>query len=206
MPDKIDTLIFDLGGVLIDWNPRHLYKKLFADEGEMEYFLTHIATGEWNEEQDAGRSLKEGTEWLIARHPDHEKAIRAFYDRWEEMLGGVITGTVDILKKIKDSGNFKLYALTNWSAETFPVALKRYEFLQWFNGIVVSGEEKIRKPFETFYRRLIDRYQIEPSKSLFIDDNLRNIHAAAAIGMHTVHFHSPDQLKDEFIRLNILPG
>src|SRR6185312_13930573 len=154
----ITTIIFDLGAVLIDWNPRLMYRTLFDDEAEMEKFLAEITTSDWNEEQDAGRPLLEGTEILVQQFPEHEHLIRAFYRRWDEMLGEAFHDTVEILKKLKENGKYKLYALTNWSAETFPVALARFEFLHWFDGVVVSGEEKMRKPTPEFYHILLDRY------------------------------------------------
>src|SRR5215212_5971306 len=143
MKTKITTIIFDLGGVLIDWNPRYVYRTIFDNEEKIDWFFENICTNEWNEHQDSGRSLKEATEELVAKHPEHENEIRAYYDRWEEMLGGPINETVEILRSLKEANKYKLYALTNWSAETFPVALQRYDFLQWFDGIVMSGEEKI---------------------------------------------------------------
>ncbi|MFD0766391.1 HAD family hydrolase [Mucilaginibacter lutimaris] len=199
----IDTIIFDLGAVLIDWNPRYLYSKIFSSEEEMAAFLANIATPDWNEEQDAGRPLQEGTDLLVAQHPHHETNIRAFYTRWDEMLGDAIEGTVEILKKLKDSGKYKIYALTNWSAETFPVALERYHFLSWFDGIVVSGTEKMRKPAPAFYRLLLDRYKVTPKKALFIDDNLRNVLAAEKLGIKSIHFTSPESLKRDLEILGI---
>ncbi|QJX49171.1 HAD family phosphatase [Hymenobacter taeanensis] len=198
------TIVFDLGGVLIDWNPRYLYKKLFTDEQEMDAFLNTITTPDWNEEQDAGRTLAEGTALLVAKHPEHRELIEHFYGRWPEMLGGAIQGTVDILTELRASGRYRLYALTNWSAETFPIALEQFEFLHWFEGIVVSGTEKSRKPFPDFYHTLLTRYQIEPSQAVFIDDNERNIHAAEAVGLHAVHFQSPEQLRTELAALQVL--
>ena len=194
-PGNINTIIFDLGGVLIDWNPRYVYRSIFKTEEEIDWFFENICTNDWNEEQDAGKMLNEATEELVVRHPDWENQIRAYYGRWEEMLGGVIQETVDILQELKKNKDLKIYALTNWSAETFPVALERFEFLQWFDGIVVSGVEKTRKPFPEFYRRLIDRYGINPSESVFIDDNLRNVEGAETLGVKGIHFKNPEQLK-----------
>ena len=189
------TIIFDLGAVLIDWNPRYLYRKIFQDEDKMEWFLANICTPDWNEEQDAGRSFREATNLLISLHPEWEKEIMAFWHRWEEMLAGPITGTVDILKGLKSSNKYQLLALTNWSAETFPVAQKKYEFLGWFEGIVMSGEEKTRKPFREFYEIIINRYRLDPKHCLFIDDNLRNIEGAAVLGIPGIHFSDPIQLR-----------
>lgn len=138
----INTIIFDLGAVLIDWNPHYLYRTLFTNEQEMKDFLANICTPDWNEEQDAGRSLQEGTDLLVSQFPEHEANIRAFYGRWMEMLGEPLHGTIEIFRQLKASGKYKIYALTNWSAETFPIALERFDFLGWFDGIVVSGTEK----------------------------------------------------------------
>jgi len=190
----ITTIIFDLGAVLIDWNPRYMYRTLFNDEAEMEKFLAEVTTSDWNEEQDAGRPLAEGTEILVRQFPEHEEMIRAFYGRWHEMLGGAFYDTVEIFRQLKRSGKYRIYALTNWSAETFPIALERYDFLQWFDGIVVSGEEKIRKPAPEFYHTLLNRYNFKPEEALFIDDNYRNILAAEKIGMNCIHFTSAEQL------------
>ena len=190
----ITTIIFDLGGVLIDWNPKYLYKKIFKDEAEMEDFLQKICTGDWNEEQDGGRPLSEATGLLVKEYPQHEENIRAYYGRWPEMLGGVIEGTVEIFRKLKESKQFKLYALTNWSAETFPIAQKRFDFLNWFDGVVVSGTEKMRKPVPEFYRLLLDRYNIKATEALFIDDNKRNTDAAEQAGIASIVFTSPEKL------------
>jgi 2-haloacid dehalogenase len=205
MPDmKIDAIIFDLGGVLIDWNPAYVYDKMFTSEEQKRLFFEKICTPDWNEQQDAGRSLKEATDELLEKHPDWKEYIEAYYGRWEEMLGGPIHGTVEIFKQLKASGKYKLYALTNWSAETFPVALDRYDFLHWFDARVVSGEEKMRKPFPEFYQLLLDRFQLTAEETLFIDDNLRNEQAAKEIGLQTVHFKSPAQLKEDLVQLGIL--
>ncbi|MDN3550925.1 HAD family hydrolase [Mucilaginibacter aquaedulcis] len=200
----INTIIFDLGAVLIDWNPHYMYRTLFSDEQEMKNFLAEICTSDWNEEQDAGRALQEGTDILVARFPEHEANIRAFYGRWSEMLGEPFHGTVELLKQLKASGKYKIYALTNWSAETFPVALERYDFLGWFDGIVVSGTEKMRKPAPEFYQILLDRYQVEANEALFIDDNYRNILAAEKMGIKSIHFTSSEQLEAELKGLGVL--
>ncbi len=200
----INTIIFDLGAVLIDWNPDYMYRSIFADEQQMRDFLTTVTTSDWNEEQDAGRSLQEGTEWLVAQHPHHEENIRAFYGRWIEMLGDAFEGTVEIFKELKHSGKYKIYALTNWSAETFPMAQEKFEFLGWFDGIVVSGAGKMRKPAQEFYQILLDRYNVNPHESLFIDDNYRNILAAEKMGINCIHFTSSEKLREELLEKSIL--
>ncbi len=194
--EQIKTVVFDLGGVLIDWNPEYLYQKIFPDKMEMRYFLDNICTSEWNEQQDAGRPLREATETLVEAHPQYETAIRAYYGRWHEMLNGPIEKTVDILRRLKKEKHLNIYALTNWSAETFPIAYQQYDFLHWFEGIIVSGREYIRKPFPEIFQLLCDRFQVKPEESLFIDDNLRNVKAAAHFGFKTIHFTAPEQLSE----------
>lgn len=201
---KFDTVIFDLGGVLIDWNPDYVYRTIFNDETKMRKFYNEICTSDWNEEQDAGRTLKDATEELVARFPHEERNIRSYYDRWEEMLKGEIEPTVTLLEKIKNNKQHKLYALTNWSAETFPVALRRFEFLQWFDGRLVSGEEKMRKPFKEIYELLLKRFNIDPHTAVYIDDNERNLSAPRELGIHCIHFKDATQLEGELKELNIL--
>jgi len=202
---NIDTIIFDLGGVLIDWNPEYLYSKIFKnDPKKMDWFLSTVCTPEWNMEQDAGRTLQMGTELLIKEFPDYEKEISAFYDRWEEMLNGEIKDTVLILNKLKTLHKVKLYALTNWSIETFPVALKRYDFLKQFEGIVISGEEKTRKPQPKIYKIALDRYKLSPEKCLFIDDSLDNVNGAKKLKINALHFTDPLQLRLDLMELGLI--
>jgi len=194
MNNSYNTVIFDLGGVLIDWNPRYVYRTIFKTEEEIDWFFENICTHDWNENQDAGYPIAKATDELVQKHPEWEKEIRAYYGRWTEMLGGPIAETVDIFRILRKNTDMKFYALTNWSAETFPLALERFEFLHWFDGRVVSGEEKTRKPFPEFYQILLDRYKINPADALFIDDNLRNVNAAKTLGINSVHYQSPAQL------------
>ncbi|HEU4574835.1 MAG TPA: HAD family phosphatase [Chitinophagaceae bacterium] len=201
MTRQITTVIFDLGGVLIDWNPRYVYRTIFDSEDKIDWFFEHITTSDWNENQDAGYPIAQATEELVAKHPEWEKEIRAYYGRWTEMLGGPIHDTVELFRQLKNNTSLKFYALTNWSAETFPIALERFDFLHWFDGRVVSGEEKTRKPFPEFYQRLLDRYSINPAAAVFIDDNLRNVKAAEMLGITGVHFQNPEQLKDKLASL-----
>ncbi len=191
------TIIFDLGGVLIDWNPHYVFNdQYFSSLEDREYFFREICTNDWNEEQDAGRSIVDATQELVHRFPDWEKPIRDYYGRWTEMLNGPIDGTVEIFRKLKDSQQFNIYALTNWQANLFDIALVRYDFLHWFDGRVVSGVEKTRKPFPEFYKILLDRYNVNVADALFIDDNLRNVKAAEELGLKTIHFRSPEHLAD----------
>ena len=201
---KIETIIFDLGGVLIDWNPKYVYREVFkGDEKKVDWFLDTICTFDWNVEQDAGRTFKEATQYLIDRHPQYEEWIRIYYDRWEDMLGGPIQDSVLLLNKLKAANNHQLYALTNWSAEAFPVALERYDFLQHFEGILVSGEEKMRKPFSVIYELMLDRYKINAEKSVFIDDNFDNVLGAQKVGMKAIHYKNSQQLINELSHLGV---
>ncbi|MCQ2410711.1 MAG: HAD family phosphatase [Elusimicrobiaceae bacterium] len=187
-------IVFDLGGVLIDWNPRYLYRKIFATEAETEWFLTHICTSQWNTQQDAGRSFEEGIELLSKKYPEYAFAINFYYTRWNEMLGSEISGSVQILRELKARGH-RVYALTNWSAQTFPIARKKYKFLEEFDGMVVSGEEKLVKPDPVIYSRLLERYQLRAPNCVFIDDNSANISKAADLGFETVLFTTPEDLR-----------
>lgn len=204
MSSKIDTIIFDIGGVLIDWNPRYLYRKIFKTEDEISWFMENICTHEWNEKQDAGRPFAEATAELVEKYPEHEEAISAWYGRWTETIGGHISGTVDILEELKQRNKHRLYALTNWSAESFPWAFENFKFLGWFEGIVVSGTEKTRKPFPEIYNILLDRYEVDPSRALFIDDSARNIEGAKKVGLNTIQFWSAGQLKEDLRAMQII--
>lgn len=189
----IDTVIFDLGDVLIAWNPRNLYRKLIPDETSMEAFLAEVCSPAWNARQDAGRPVADGVAELVAAFPQHEGWIRAYYGRWTEMLGGVLEGTAALLRGLKAKG-YRVLALTNWSAETFPTALQLFPVLGEFEGIVVSGQEGTIKPDPAIYRTLCERYRVSPERAVFIDDNPRNVAAAQALGMQGIHFTSPIQL------------
>jgi 2-haloacid dehalogenase len=200
---RIDTVVFDLGNVLIDWNPRHLYRKLFGNDTQgMEHFLSEVCNAEWNERQDAGRTWQEAIDEAIARHPDHADLIRAFHERWDEMLGGPIWESIALLEELR-AGGTRLLALTNWSRETFPIALERYEFLSWFEGILVSGHEGLIKPDPAIFRLLISRFDIDISRTLFIDDNMRNVEAARQVGLHAIHFTGAATLRAELKELGL---
>lgn len=202
--NNINTLIFDFGGVLIDWNPAYVFLKEFrGNQDEMSHFLNTICSWEWNENQDAGYSLDKATEERVAMYPEYERLIRMYYGRWEDMLGYEHTDTVELLKTYKDNGMYRLIGLTNWSHETFPVALKRFDFLSWFDGIVVSGTEKMKKPDARIYNLTLDRYEIIPENAVFIDDKLENVHAATKLGMHGIHFTTDAKLKRNLETLGV---
>jgi 2-haloacid dehalogenase len=203
-PTQFDTIIFDLGGVLVDWNPRYVYRQIFSNEAEMERFLQEVTTNHWNEQQDAGRTLAEATEILVAEHPHFETEIRAYYGRWTEMLAGAIEDTVAILDEIIKNGRHRVYALTNWSNETWPYALEYFPFMHWFEGVLVSGDEKLIKPDPAIYELILSRYNIDRSTALFIDDNIKNIHGSWAVGLPAVHFESPGQLRQFLVEKGVL--
>jgi HAD superfamily hydrolase (TIGR01509 family) len=198
------VVVFDLGGVLLDWNPRHLYRKLFdGDEAAMEAFLTDVCSPQWNERQDAGRPFDEAIAELAPVHRDKLHLIRAWRERFAEMIPGPLEDTVDILRDLK-SRAVPLYALTNWSWETFPSQRVRFAFMEWFDGIVVSGKEGCMKPNERIFRILLDRYGLAAEEGVFVDDNPVNARAASALGLHGIHFQSSEALRRELSSLGLL--
>lgn len=194
MPAEKHAVVFDLGGVLIDWDPRHLYRKLLDNEDEIEWFLANVCTAEWNHRQDMGRPFAEGIAELVARFPEHERLIRTYRDRWAEMLEGEIAESVAIMKRLRERGH-RLFALTNWSAETFPYARERFAFLDDFEGIVVSGELGMAKPDAEIYEYLLTTWDVDPAASIFVDDREENVEAARAVGMQGHHFRSSGLLR-----------
>jgi len=201
---RVNTVVFDFGGVLVDWNPRYMFRKLFnGDEAGMETFLSTVCTPDWNEHQDAGRSIAEAEAEAIARHPDKAGFIRAYYGRFDEMMAGAIDGTVAILEELHGRG-VPLYGLTNWSAETFPHALKRFAFFQRFRGIVVSGEIKLKKPDPRIFAHLVATHRLTPAETVFIDDSPKNVDAAKAAGLQALHFTHPERLAADLRSLGVL--
>ena len=189
-------VVFDIGNVLIEWDPRFLYRKIFAEQEAMEWFLSHVCTSAWNLEQDRGRSFADAVAERIALYPDHEAAIRAFDERWTETVSGPIAQSVDLLRQLRQAG-VPDYAITNFSHEKFGIAKERFPFLAEFRGTIVSGEEKLLKPEPAIYRLLLDRYGLEAADCVFIDDSAANVEGARAVGMHALHFTSPQQLKSD---------
>ncbi len=199
----IKAIIFDFGGVLLDWNPHYLYRKFFdGDHKAMENFLQEIDFSTWNAEQDRGRAFAEGVAVLSEQFPQHAELIRAYPERWEESIGGAIDGTVEILARLKKQG-YSLYGLSNWSAETYPRVQHKFEFFGWFEGIVLSGEVKLAKPDPKIYHLLLEKAGVPASECLFIDDSLSNVQAAKALGFRTIHFRSPEQLEAELVVIGI---
>lgn len=201
---SINAVIFDLGGVLLDWNPRYLYRKIFDDEAAMERFLREVCTMSWHEANDRGVPFEVTCAELAAEHPEHAEHIWAWGTRTEEMVGGPIDGTVEILRQLIDDRSVRLFALTNMEAHTYPLRRERYEFLRWFEGTVVSSAEGVIKPDPRIYEVLLERYGLQPASTLMIDDSPRNIAAARALGMPTVLFESPDALRAELVAAGVL--
>jgi 2-haloacid dehalogenase len=197
-----DAVVFDLGGVLIDWDPRHLYRRLLPDD-EVELFLTTVCTPAWNAEQDAGRSFREGVDALVERFPEHTDLVRAYWTRWAEMLGDPVAGAEELLADVIAAG-IGCFALTNWSAETFPIARERFPWLARFQGIVVSGEEGVIKPDAGLYRTLLERHSLRADRSVFVDDVPANASAASALGFLAIEFGGIDDLRRRFVRLGVL--
>jgi 2-haloacid dehalogenase len=198
------VVVFDVGGVLIDWDPRHLYRKLFAgDEPGMEHFLANVCTHEWNRSQDAGRSFAEGGRLLKREHPQHAELIDAYGARFDEMMAGPIVGAVEIVAELRERG-IPLYILSNFSAETFPPAFERFDFLRWFRGMVISGEVGVIKPDPRIYEIMLARFAIDPHRAVYIDDVAANAEAARPFGIHGIHFTTPNALREELVRLALL--
>jgi len=203
MPDR-SVAVFDLGGVLIDWNPRYLYRKLFnGDEAGMEHFLATVCTSSWNSQQDAGRPFSEACASLKLQHPHHADLIDAWIQRQPEMVTGPIHGTVDILAELR-ARQVPLYALSNWSAETFPISLNRFEFLHWFQGILLSGEVRLLKPDPRIFELFFEAHNVDPAHTVYIDDLKPNVDAATALGMHGILFTDPPALRKELQKLGLL--
>jgi 2-haloacid dehalogenase len=206
MTANVRAVVFDLGGVLIDWDPRHLYRRLFdGDDAAMERFLAEICTPAWNARQDAGRSWHDAVTTLAGQHPEYRDLIVAYDERWPETLGGPIAGTVDILRELRSAG-VQLAALSNWSAEKFPVARERYDFLGWFEVVVISGEIGISKPNPRIYRHLLERTRFDPTTTLFVDDSPPNVAVAAGLGMEARRFVDPATLRSDLEALGLLSG
>jgi 2-haloacid dehalogenase len=200
----IEAVVFDLGGVLIDWDPRYLYRTLFDDERSMEAFLSTVTTPEWNEQQDLGRSFADGIAELADTFPQHADLIAAYRTRWDEMLAGEIAGATDLLAELLEAA-VPLYALTNWSAETFPIARQRFPWLGRFRGVIVSGEEGIGKPDPRIFELVLSRFGLRAERTLFVDDRQVNLAAAERCGFRTVSFSSTEQLRAHLVAEGLLP-
>ena len=190
----IKNIVFDYGGVIVDWNPRYLYDNYFGDKEQSQWFLDNICLYSWNIQMDGGKPFAEGVAELQAKYPEWAEAIAIYHSRWEEMVSGEVEGTANVLRALKAAG-YGVYGLTNWSAETFPIIRDKYAVFGEFNGMVVSGEERLLKPDAAIYRCLLDRYKLNAAESLFIDDNADNVTGAKAVGMEALQFVSAQQLE-----------
>jgi len=198
----IKNIIFDFGGVLIDWNPRYFYKDVFTDIKEMEYFLSEVWSPQWNMKHDAGYSFSEITHELQELHPKYRNEIEMYQQNWQKMIKGEISENTELLNTLKSK--YRLFGLTNWSAEAFPVIYPKYEFFKVFEGIVVSGEERLVKPGKEIYQLLLNRYDLLETESLFIDDSLKNIETANELGFSTIHINGTQNLKELLISMGII--
>ncbi len=196
---KPTTVVFDIGNVLLRWDPRNLYRQLFEDEAEMEWFLSNVCTSDWNIEQDRGRDWDEAVTLLVKDHPGHEPHIRAFHERWSETVSGIFENNVALLQRLREAG-VPNYCITNFSSPKFLLAQERFPFLAGFDGIIVSGDERLLKPDPAIYRLLLDRYRLEASDCVFIDDSKANVEGARTVGMHAIHCLETTDLAAELRR------
>lgn len=199
--DTIKNVVFDFGGVLLDWNPRYFYKSIFNDDQKMEYFLQNIATSTWNAQMDKGRSFEECMKELAEQYPEYKDPIMLYRKGWETMLKGPIESGMRVLDAVMNTQKFKVYGLTNWSAETFPGTFNKYKFLQKFEGIVVSGEEQMIKPEKGIYLTLIERYNLVPEETFFMDDNIQNVETALSRGINAVQFTGTDKNLEQIAKI-----
>ena len=200
---NMKDIVFDLGAVLIDWNPRYFYRQIFTNEADMEYFLKEICNSAWCLEMDGGKTFAQACAEKAAQYPQYADPIKKYDADWQEMLGGVVEGTVQILRELKQKGS-RVYALTNWSAEKFPIARAKFDFLKEFDGIVVSGEEKCVKPHPQIFQILLSRYGLQATNCIFTDDNPTNIQGAQTLGFDTILFTSPENLRVELHKRGVL--
>jgi 2-haloacid dehalogenase len=202
--NSFDAVVFDLGGVLIDWNPRHLYRKIFKDADEAEKFLKEVCTQEWNELHDAGADYEDTIPALVERYPHFKSQIWAYHQRWSEMLGEPIVGTVEILKRLHKQSKYRLIALTNCPADKYTHEIEKYPFLSLFDGVIVSGQVKMKKPDPRIFDLLISQFALNPQKTIFIDDSLKNIEVAKSLRIDGIHFKQSDGLNIELKQRQIL--
>jgi len=192
----IKAVVWDVGNVLIDWDPRHLYRRLIEDEAEIERFLCDICHYEWNLEQDKGRLWSDAIAEKISQFPDHENLIRAYDECWQEMVSGPITGSVEILNSMREK-NIPLYAITNFSREKWDIATELFPFLNVFQGVTVSADVRMLKPDPAIYRHFLSSFSLDPAGLLFIDDRIENVKAAVAEGFHAIRFTDAYQLTND---------
>ncbi|PYP15220.1 MAG: 2-haloalkanoic acid dehalogenase [Gemmatimonadetes bacterium] len=205
LPTRIRAIVFDFGGVLMDWNPRYLYRKLFpGDDTAMERFLAEIGFTEWNQQQDAGRAFSLAVTELVNRFPSYADLIQAYDERWEESIAGPLQGTVDLLLPLQQAG-LELHGLSNWSSEKFAAVRAKYSFFQLFATILLSGDVKLIKPDSRIFQALLERIGRSAGECVFIDDSEENITTARSLGFETIRFESPEQLRSALQQRGLLP-
>ncbi len=200
---KIDAVVFDIGGVLLDWDPRHLYRTLFEDPGEMEEFLARVCTSDWHRAHDLGVDITRSCEQLALEHPEYRNMIMLWAERGEEMVAGQFDGTVRILGELKAAG-MPCFALSNMEPETFRLRRARFGFMDWFDGHVISGFEGVAKPDPRIFKILLDRHDLREDRCVFVDDQARNVVAARDLGLIAVRFSSPGQLREDLHALGLV--
>ena len=186
--------LFDLGGVFFDWDPKHFFKNIFSSLDELDYFLTNVCNDEWNVQQDAGRTIKEAEEEIIPKFPQYEQQIKMYYTNHRKMIKGVFFDSIEILDKLKKN-NYFCYVLSNWSAETFVGMTEDYPFLKQFDGLLISGQDNLIKPDPAIYKLAIQRFDLIPAKTVFVDDKLDNIDTAKKLNFNTIHLTNPETIK-----------
>ena len=206
MPGRLTTVVFDLGGVLIDWDPRHLYRQLFTDPGEMEDFLARVCTPDWHRAHDLGEDITESCRRLARRYPGHRDMIMVWADHCEEMAAGQFDEAVGVLREVKAAG-LRCLALSNMEPATFATRRARFGFMDWFDGFVISGIEGVAKPDRRIFQILLRRYQLEPAATVFIDDSPANVEAARGLGMTALRYTSAGRLRGQLRSLGLtVPG
>ena len=201
--NKANVVIFDFGGVLVDWTPPYLYDPYFGSREKADWFLANICNSAWNVQMDGGKPFEEGIAERVGEYPEWEKEIRMYRSEWLKMMGGQIPGMQEVVEDLKAQG-YRLYGLTNWAADTFALVRHTYPVFDLLDGIVVSGEEKVAKPDPRIFRILFERYRVNPSEAVFIDDNKPNIDAARALGLQTILFQSAEQLRESLVFCNFV--
>ncbi len=196
----IKNIIFDYGGVLLDWNPHYLYDPYFGDVEKAEWFLNNICTYEWNAQHDNGKPIAEGTAELIAEHPEWEREIRLYYDDFMKMMGGQILGMEELVKGLKVNG-YRVFGLSNWSVETFALVRPVYPVLNLMEDMVISGVEKVMKPDHRIFELALNRFGIKAEETIFLDDNPANVQAACELGIKGILFNK-NMIKNEKAILN----
>jgi 2-haloacid dehalogenase len=201
----VDAVVLDIGGVLMDWDPRHLFETLIDDDDEREWFLTEVCSPQWNRRQDEGRGWADAVAQAVADHPGYEQWIRAYDERWMETVAGLYDDTVAVLREVHDTDH-PVYALTNFSAEKWALACEHYDLLTTFDGVVVSGEERLAKPDPEVYRRLVERFGLRPTRTFFTDDVRVNVDAARDVGLDAELFTDAAGLRGHLVARGVLPA